>query len=298
MNTALAKKPLPTSIVAVEQNCLPENGTQELVLEIGTFLDAAPAYAVITNQEQLTKAIECLARLRAGASAWEKKRAYMKAPSLEAGRRVDEQFKPHGDEMAAAIASVNKGVTAYNLLEQQRLEAEERVRRQAEQERLAAEAAERRKQEQAQREEAARKEREAQAKLDEAAALEAKGDQKGSQAALEAASEAESQAATASAQADQGAQEAAGLTQAAESVAAAPLQVQVRSAGSLGSKGKLKPVKNYRITDIKLVPEQYLVAPEDRIEKSMVRAAMNADKPIAGIEYFTEYTTSTTASRV
>lgn len=288
----------PIEIAAVNIECLPEKGSQELVVEVSALLERAPTYRIISNQEQMDQGGECLARLREARGNLEKKRVFMKAPSLEAGARVDAMFKPGLEALDAMIKVVSSGTTAYMLAEKKRLEDEERARRAIEQKRLDEEAAARRKAEAEAREKQDRLKRESERKLQEAADLEAAGKKEQAAAALAEAQASEQAAVNVGTQAEAAGQEAAAITQSAAAVVAAPMNVEVRSIGTLGSKTKLKPVMNYRITDIKLVPEQYLIAPEDRLVKALVRANMNANVAIPGIEYFEEFTTSSRASQL
>lgn len=73
----------------------------------------------------------------------------------------------------------------------------------------------------------------------------------------------------------------------------APPPVETKITGTMGSRVSTRDVWKWRITDIKKVPEQYLVAPEDRVQKSVLNALAKSQKEnarVKGIEFYCEDT--------
>jgi len=69
--------------------------------------------------------------------------------------------------------------------------------------------------------------------------------------------------------------------------------------GVLGSKTGLRKIWKYKVVDISLVPEQYLVDPEDRIRKGELNAIAKKDQDSAfvpGIEFYYEDALSSVAA--
>ena len=69
--------------------------------------------------------------------------------------------------------------------------------------------------------------------------------------------------------------------------------------GALGSKTGLRKVWKYKVVDISLVPEQYLVDPEDRLRKGELNAIAKKDQDnafVPGITFYYEDTLSSVAA--
>ena len=69
--------------------------------------------------------------------------------------------------------------------------------------------------------------------------------------------------------------------------------------GALGSKTGIRKIWKYRVADISLVPEQYLVDPEDRIRKAELNAIAKKDQDnafVPGIEFYYEDSLSSVAN--
>jgi len=127
------------------------------------IVDRATSITVSTK-EQADAANDVLLLMRGAAKALEEKRAYLKAPHLEAGRRLDSFFNSQIDTLTEATKSIKLKIAAY-------IEGEEAKRR--EEEALRRKAAD---------EEAAKLQREARAREEEAAKIRAKAEQEAANA--------------------------------------------------------------------------------------------------------------------
>lgn len=72
-----------------------------------------------------------------------------------------------------------------------------------------------------------------------------------------------------------------------------PPAIVTNITGTAGSKVGTREVWKYRIVDIKKVPEQYLVPPEERVNKAVLNALAKSQKEnakVKGIEFYAEDT--------
>jgi DNA repair exonuclease SbcCD ATPase subunit len=231
-----------------------------LETEAQTALESARNYPIIASNEDYQSADAELSRLSAKLKDIEAERVKLKAPILDAGRRIDDFFK----RPAQFLEDARKAIKARMLTWQQELQRQrdeaERIAREAarkEQERLRAEAAK--------AEEAARKQREAaEAK---ARALEAAGNAERAEAARIKAEEAERARM----------QRAEELRRAAEMMPSAP----VVSIAQPESASSVRKSYDFEVIDEKAIPREYLIVDEKAIRK--VVKALGARANIAGI---------------
>jgi len=220
-------------------------------------IEQAPSITAITTQPEQAVAIELLARLKNAVKQIEEQRVALKKPHLDAGKAVDKEAAEFADKFQVHIDRIQPLLIKFDeqqrkAAEEQRKEAEEKARQEAaELKRLADEAAEK-----------------AIKDADEAASLAA--------LALEGAGTEEEQleALAASEQADKtkmAAQVQAGNIEAVTNMlvgAAVRNTFTGRSVGVAGATAKTAIEFYHELDNIALVPEQYLVDPEDRIKRS------------------------------
>ncbi len=219
-------------------------------------IEKAPSVTAIATREEQAVAIELLARLKDAVKQIEKQRVDLKKPHLDAGAAVDAEAKSFKQRFEVHIERIEPLLIAYDqrqraLAEEQRKAAEEKARAEAaELKRLADEQA-----------------AEASKKAAEAAEL--------AELALEVGTEEEQLEALAQSEAADkarmGAQIQAGNIEAVTAmlVGAAVRNVYTgRATGVSGATAKSAIEYVHELENIALVPEQYLVAPEDRIKRS------------------------------
>lgn len=227
-------------------------------------LARAQSYPVIASTGAYQSAEGELSTLSATLKKLEAERTALKAPILDAGRRIDAFFKRPMDFLEDARKAIKTRMIEYQSeLERQRKEAE----------RIAAEAArkerERMEREAAKAEEEARRKRaEAEAK---AAALEAAGKSERAEAARQAAEEAER---ARMARAEE-------LRLAAATMPTAPVvHIEQPSAG----KSSVRTTWDYEIIDKKLIPDEHRIIDEKSIAR--VVKAMGGRTNIPGVRVF------------
>lgn len=241
---------------------------------------------VIANSEDYVAAAAQLAEIKGQFKAVDKQREELKAPSLEACRRVDAFFKPPLNFLQQAETILKGKLTAYDREQERlRLEEQKRLDELARQERLkkeeAAREAERKAREAA---EAARKEAEAKRQAEEKARREAeeakaRGDREAAAAAQKQAAAAAREAQRFDSKAERveaaGQEKAAALqAQAAQVVAPVVQRASPKVAGL-----SYREMPEFEIEDKSKLPIQYLMPDETKIRKVVNALKMEADIP-------------------
>lgn len=217
----------------------------------------------IATADQYQDAAAKLQIVKGFAKKWEAMRKELKEPILEAGKRIDELFKPAQTRLTQAETIIKKAVVDYNNeLERKRQEEQRKAEEAARKERERIEAEARKAQE------AARQKAEQLAK--EAAKAAAKGD-------AEAAAKAQQKAAKVMERAEEK-NEALAMKASAVQVAqvAAPAPPKVKGLS-------MRTMWSARIVNVDLVPREYLIVNEAALNK-VAEATKGAIK-IPGVEF-------------
>ena len=232
----------------------------ELRDSANVLVSKAGQFVTPTDDESAKILTEYVAQGKALVKLLESKRREMKAPILERTKELEASFKGPDGPMTAlekAVKQVEAALKPY-LVEKQR--------KQDEKERLEREARERAERE---REDARRAEEEAAAA---AAAAESEEERRKAQAEVEAAR--------------------ANLDNLSTQVSTpARKTVGAKTTTDRGSSAQLRDNWKYRVVDISQVPENYLVDPEDRVNRTKLNKmakSMKDDATVPGIEFYND----------
>jgi hypothetical protein len=223
----------------------------------------------------------------------------MNAGARAAEKAVNDEFTAKTAPMREALKKVDASLQAHlaakQAEERRAREAEERRLREAEERRLREEIEAKRRADIArlEAEESARRAAEAAKRAEDRGSERAKAEaaraQKAAADAREVAERAERE------RADQEREAAADrehAEQRALEIASAPAAIDLRSiGGTFGSKTSQRENWKYRVVDIAKVPEQFLVAPDERVQKSVLNALARSQKAAAqvpGIEFYND----------
>jgi membrane protein involved in colicin uptake len=274
----------------------------ELVEAGMVLVESASKYPAVLSDTDAAVVSELRARLNGHIKRMDAERLDMNAGARAAEKAVNDEFTAKTAPMRDALKKVDASLTAHIQAKQEaerkaraEREAEERRIREAEERRLQEEIAAKRRADIAklQAEEAARRAQEAAKQAAE------RGSQRSAADAAKAAkAAAEARAAAEKAEADRMAAEkaAAAEREAAErralELASAPVAADTKTvAGKFGSKSGMRENWKYRVVDIRLVPENFLVAPDERVQKATLNAlarSMKGQASVAGIEFYNE----------
>jgi chromosome segregation ATPase len=263
-------------------------------------LERVNAIVIRTNEDYVTAAGQ-LAEIKGQFKAVDKQREELKAPSLEACRRVDAFFKPPLTFLAQAETILKGKLTDYDK-EQERLRRAEQARldeiARKERERKEAEAREieRKAREKAEGERrAAEAQRQAEARArQEAAEAKARGDREAAFKAEREAREAAAAAQKAEAKADRVESAAAERSESLQAEAAQVVAPVVQRAPPKVSGLSFTEVAKFEVVDKAKLPLEYLVPDEVRIGK--VVRALKTDANIPGVRVWMEKQPASKAS--
>lgn len=241
---------------------------------------------VIRTSEDYVVAANDLAEVKGQFKAVDKQREELKAPSLEACRRVDAFFKPPLTFLQQAETVLKGKLTEYDR-EQERLRREEQARlddlARKEREKKEAEAreVERKAREKADTErKAAEVQRQAEAKArQEAADAKARGDREAAAAAEKTAREAAAAAQKSEAKADRVESAAAEKSESLQAQAAQVVAPIVQRAPPKVAGLSFREVAQFEIVDKSKLPLEYLMPDESRIGKVVKALKMDAQIP-------------------
>lgn len=275
------------------------------LIEAGMVLvEKAGKYEGVLNDTDAAVVSELRARLNGHIKRVDDERLEMTKGARDAQKRINDQFSAKIAEMTAALKQVD-AVLGAHMRAKQEAERREREAREAEQRRIREEEERRQREADEQRRAAERAQAEAEAAARAAQEAAARAAERGSaraqaeaaKAARDAAARAE---AAAKAEADRLAAERAAeeerrrAEESRQQLAATPIADSgKRVAGSFGSKTTMRDNWTYRIVDITKVPEAFLVAPEQRVQKATLNAMARSQKAAAsvpGIEFYNDPT--------
>lgn len=121
-------KPIVIDAPSIEQS-------QEATKATSVVVENAKALKVTTREDLATVATDALSQVSTQRKRFEKQRVEMKAPSLEAGRRVDNFFKPFINELSEAETIIKKTmITAKQKFDKEDAEKEAKILARAEKE--------------------------------------------------------------------------------------------------------------------------------------------------------------------
>lgn len=237
--------------------------SQELIRQADSV--NLPADFIISSNDEYANAADKLKLVKGLAKDWEDQRKALKAPILEAGKRIDDLFRPAKERLDAIETTIKRAVISYDA-EQERLRKieEDRLREIARKEREKLEAEARK------AEEAARAKAEELARQAEAARL------AGQQA------QAAKLAAKAEAIIEKAADKADGLAMRAASI---PIPMVEREKPSVTGL-KLRTIWRARIIDVGLVPREYMIVDQSALDK--IAQATKGEIKIPGVSFYGE----------
>lgn len=270
----------PPAVIYTKIDQLP--AAAEMVQAALVLVERAEKYKTIISDADASIVGELRARLKKHVSDLNNQRLEMTAPARAVEAGLNEEFKSVTGPMNEQLDRIDKVLKAY-------LDEQERKRKKAEQDARDEQQRienERRRQER-EAEEAAERERQRIAEEAQKAA-----DNAADAAELEAAQlKAKEQLAALEQQTIADAnQRNAEAVQAAQAVAV-PLPAANRVVGAFGSTVGKKANWKWRIVDITKVPESFLVAPEERVQKSTLNALAKSQKEkasVPGVEFYSE----------
>jgi hypothetical protein len=274
----------------------------ELVEAGMVLVETAGKYPAVLNDTDAAVVSELRARLNGHIKRMDAERLDMNAGARAAEAAVNEEFAAKVKPMKDALTKVDASLRAHlaakqdaERREREAREAEARAAREAEERRLQAEIEAKRRADIArlQAEESARRAAEAVQKAAERGSDRAKAEAARAQKAAEDAKAAAERAENERAERERAAAiERQQAEQRALELASAPAVANTKSiGGTFGSKTGSRENWKYRVVDITKVPENFLVAPEERVQKATLNAlarSMKAAAKVDGIEFYNE----------